>query len=100
MLSIARSIYVRTRTASLGGRRGHGLDLEDGLEQVLDDLGLALLAGLLDLLDPGVGLLVGLVLGLLVALVVLHEWESFPLATSGCCGTVTAVIWLPRTRTS
>ena len=67
----------------LRGRRGHGLDLEDGLEQVLDDLGLALLAGLLDLLDPGVGLPVGLVLGLLVALVVLYGWrgKSFRLAS-------------------
>lgn len=45
--------------------------LKDGLEQILDDLVLVLLAGLLDLLDLGLGLLVGLLLGLLVALGVL-----------------------------
>lgn len=47
------------------------MDLENGLEQVVDDLGLALLAGGLDLLDLDIGFFVGLGLGLLVALGVL-----------------------------
>ena len=65
---VDRDVRLDHADAHLGGG---GLDLEHGLEQVLDDLGLALLAGLLDLLDARVGLLVGLVLGLLVSLVVL-----------------------------
>ena len=47
------------------------VDLEHGLEKILDDLILALLTGLLDLLDFGLGFLVCFFLGLLVALCVL-----------------------------
>ena len=49
------------------------MDLEHGLEQVLDDLVLVLLARLLDLLYASLGLLVGFVLGLLVPLGVLSN---------------------------
>lgn len=64
------NIAILPGRSGLGG--GNRLDLKDGVEQVLDDLGLTLLAGLLDALDLSVGLLVGLVLGLLVTLAVLH----------------------------
>jgi len=47
------------------------MNLKHSLEQVLDDLVLVLLAGLLDLLYASLGLLVGFVLGLLVPLGVL-----------------------------
>lgn len=55
--------------SSLGRR--HGVDPNDAAEQVLDDLVLMFLPGLLDLADLALGLLVRLVLGLLVALRVL-----------------------------
>jgi len=50
----------------------HGLRLSHRLEQSVDDLRLVLLAGSLDLFDLLVSLLVGLVLGLLVACGVLR----------------------------
>lgn len=50
---------------------GDGVDVEDGAEEVLDDLSLSLLASLLDALDLLLGFLVGFGLGLLVALAVL-----------------------------
>lgn len=65
---------VSTRSGGGGGR--DGLGLKDGLEEVLDDLVLALLAGGLDLLDLDVGLLVGLVLGGLVSLRVLFRGQG------------------------
>lgn len=52
--------------------RGNRLDVEDSAEEVLNDLGLALLASFLDTLDLSLGILVSLGLGLLVALAVLH----------------------------
>lgn len=58
------------RSQSCLGRR-HRLDVEDGAQQVADDLVLALLSRLLDFLDLLLGLLVGLLLGLLVSLRVL-----------------------------
>lgn len=60
------------------GRR-YGLDVKHGAQQVINHLVLALLAGRLDLLDLGLGLLVRLLLGLLVSLGVL---ESFAGAVS------------------
>jgi hypothetical protein len=54
-------------TINLLGTGRHRLDVEDGLQQAVDDLGLALLAGALDLLDLDLGLLVRLALGRLVA---------------------------------
>lgn len=59
--------------AQRSGRcRRHGLDIEDGAKEVLDDVGLSLGAGLLDDLDLLLCILVGLGLGLCVALAVLH----------------------------
>lgn len=51
--------------------RGHGLDVEHGAQQVLDDLVLVLFARVLDLLDLLFGFLVCVFLGLLVTLRVL-----------------------------
>jgi hypothetical protein len=61
------------RRSGLGG--GNGVDVEDGAEEVLDDLSLSLLASLLDALDLLLGFLVGLGLGLLVALAVLYDHQ-------------------------
>lgn len=58
--------------------RSNRLDVEDGAEEVLNDLGLALLAGFLDTLDLSLGVLVSLGLGLLVALAVLHGRQRSP----------------------
>jgi hypothetical protein len=55
----------------LRGRGRYGLNLKDGLQQVLDHLALVLLSSCLDVADLGLGLLAGLILGLLVALGVL-----------------------------
>ena len=63
----ARTRIPHVYTPSSRLLRRDGLDVEDGAEEVLDDGGLALLAGLLDGLDLLVGLLGRLVLGLLVA---------------------------------
>lgn len=57
--------------------RGDGVDVEDGAEEVLDDLSLSLLASLLDALDLLLGFLVGLGLGLLVALAVLYNHQYY-----------------------
>lgn len=87
------NIAISPGRSGLGG--GNGLDLKDGVEQVLDDLGLALLAGLLDALDLSVGLLVGLVLGLLVTLAVLHTVGQLSRRGRGRCR-----MYVPRPRTS
>jgi hypothetical protein len=54
-----------------GSRGRDGLDIKDSAKEVLDDLGLSLLSGFLNLLDLLLGLLVRLVLGLLITLAVL-----------------------------
>ena len=54
-------------------RQGCRLDFENGSQQILDDLILVLLAGVLDLGDLGVRLLIRIFLGLLVALCVLQS---------------------------
>lgn len=69
----------QNQTAYLSLGRRYGLDVKHGAQQVIDHLVLALLAGRLDLLDLGLGLLVCLLLGLLVSLGVL---ESFAGAVS------------------
>lgn len=67
-LSEARPLPSSPRSCL--GRR-HGVGVEHGGQQVLDDLVLALLAGRLDLLDLDLGLAAGLLLGRLVSLGVL-----------------------------
>lgn len=51
--------------------RGNRFHVKHGVEQVLDDLRLALLPGSLDIANLLLGILVGLGLGLFVALTVL-----------------------------
>lgn len=76
-------------SSSLGG--GDRLDVENGAEQVLDNVALALLAGLLNLLDLLLCLLVGLVLGLRVALAVLQaNCQSASRQVPGLAGDVTS----------
>lgn len=58
----------RRPQTGLFGRRRDRLDFKDSLQQLIHNLGLALLPSALDLLDLSVGLLVGFLLGLLVAL--------------------------------
>jgi len=65
-----RSLFVQSVVGS-NRRYRLGVHLEDGREEIVDDLVLTLLAGLLDLGNLGLRLLVGLVLGLLVSLCVL-----------------------------
>lgn len=61
--------------SSLG--RWHRLDVKDGIQQTLNNLGLALLSRCLNLLDLLLGLSVGLGLGLLVALAMLQPVSAY-----------------------
>lgn len=54
----------------------NGLDLENGLQEISDDLVLALLSGVFDLFDLSLGLLVCLVLSRLVSMRMLQKLVS------------------------
>lgn len=73
LVIVVRNSYPRPSTLVSCLTRGNRLNVKDSTEEVLNNLGLALLAGLLDTLDLLLGVAVGFVLGLFITLAVLYR---------------------------